>query len=219
MTFPALIITLNVNKKRRFKAKRILDLCLIVLSLPILIPTCFLLGLIVWLGFGRPSLFKQQRIGQGSRPFELLKFRTMTDARDTSGVLLPDCERLTPLGRFLRATSLDELPELVNVLRGEMSLVGPRPLLPQYLDRYTPRQCRRHDVPPGITGWAQINGRNALSWEAKFELDIWYVEHGSFWLDCKILLFTVWKVLRPQGITQSGQATVEEFFPARTERK
>jgi lipopolysaccharide/colanic/teichoic acid biosynthesis glycosyltransferase len=141
----------------------------------------------------------------------LLKFRTMTEARDPAGNLLPDEQRLTRLGCFLRRTSLDELPELINVLKGEMSLVGPRPLLTQYLDRYTPEQARRHEVKPGITGWAQISGRNALTWEEKFKLDVWYVDHRSFWLDAKILLLTLWKVLRREGINQPGHATMEEF--------
>lgn len=136
----------------------------------------------------------------------------MREAYDANGNLLPDAQRLTPLGRFLRATSLDELPELFNVLRGEMSLVGPRPLLVAYLERYTPEQMRRHDVLPGITGWAQVNGRNALSWEDKFRLDVWYVDHWSLWLDLKILVLTVWKVLRREGINQPGQATMEEFM-------
>lgn len=141
----------------------------------------------------------------------LLKFRTMTDTRDANGNLLPDAERLTPLGRFLRSTSLDELPELLNVLRGEMSLIGPRPLLMEYLERYTPEQMRRHDVRPGITGWAQINGRNALSWERKFALDVWYAEHQSLWLDLKIIALTMVKVLAREGISQAGHATAEEF--------
>jgi len=136
----------------------------------------------------------------------------MKDVRDSSGNLLPDEQRLTRLGRFLRRTSLDELPELINVLKGEMSLVGPRPLLMQYLERYTPEQARRHEVKPGITGWAQINGRNALTWEEKFKLDVWYVDHRSFWLDAKILLLSVWRVLRQQGISQPGFATMEEFM-------
>jgi sugar transferase EpsL len=154
---------------------------------------------------------RQLRPGLHGRPFTLLKFRTMTEARDPAGNLLPDEQRLTRLGRFLRRTSLDELPELINVLKGEMSLVGPRPLLMQYLDRYTPEQARRHEVKPGITGWAQINGRNALTWEEKFKLDVWYVDHRSFRLDLRIILLTVWKVLRQEGISQPGQATMEEF--------
>jgi lipopolysaccharide/colanic/teichoic acid biosynthesis glycosyltransferase len=151
------------------------------------------------------------RPGHFGRPFKIYKFRTMTDERDAQGNLLPDAERLTRLGRFLRSTSLDELPELFNILRGEMSIVGPRPLLMQYLDRYSPEQARRHDVLPGVTGWAQINGRNALTWEDKFKLDVWYVDHWSFWLDIKILFLTAWKVIRREGISQPGHATAEKF--------
>jgi len=141
----------------------------------------------------------------------LFKFHTMTDARDGQGNLLPDKDRLTQIGKFLRSTSLDELPEFFNVLKGDMSLVGPRPLLMQYLDRYTPEQARRHEVKPGITGWAQVNGRNALTWEQKFEHDVWYVDHQSLWLDVKILAFTIWKIIKREGITQPGEATAEEF--------
>ena len=164
------------------------------------------------LGLGSPILFRQQRPGLRGRLFTLYKFRTMTGARDAGGTLLPDAQRLTPFGRFLRSTSLDELPELFNVLKGDMSLVGPRPLLVQYLDRYTPRQARRHEVRPGITGWAQINGRNTLKWEEKFELDVWYVDHESLGLDVRILLLTIWKIFKREGITQPGRATMEEFF-------
>ena len=160
---------------------------------------------------GSPVLFRQQRPGKDGRPFTLFKFRTMTDARDGEGRLLPDAERLTAFGTFLRGTSLDELPELFNVLKGEMSLVGPRPLLMQYLPRYTPEQMRRHAVLPGITGWAQVNGRNALTWEQKFALDVWYVDHRSLGLDLKILVLTVVKALKREGISQAGQATMEEF--------
>ena len=160
---------------------------------------------------GTPVLFRQQRPGLGGRPFWLLKFRTMTEARDARGNLLPDAARLTAFGRFLRATSLDELPELLNVLKGDMSLVGPRPLLMQYLDRYTPEQARRHEVRPGITGWAQVNGRNAITWEEKFKLDVWYVDNWSLWLDIKIIFMTVWKIFKREGISQPGQATMEEF--------
>lgn len=192
-------------------AKRLLDLLGATLGLIVLSPLLLALALLVWIAHGRPVLFRQRRPGYRGRPFTLLKFRSMNDARGPDGALLPDSERLTRLGRFLRATSLDELPELLNVLRGEMSLVGPRPLLMQYLERYTPEQMRRHDVLPGITGWAQVNGRNALTWEDKFRLDVWYVDHWSFWLDIRILLLTVWKVLKREGISQPGQATAEEF--------
>jgi lipopolysaccharide/colanic/teichoic acid biosynthesis glycosyltransferase len=156
--------------------------------------------------------FRQSRPGYRGEIFQVYKFRTMTDARDEAGDLLPDAERLTPLGRSLRASSLDELPELFNVVRGEMSWVGPRPLLVQYLERYSSEQMRRHDVLPGITGWAQINGRNALTWEDKFRLDVWYVDHWSFGLDVKILLQTIWKVIRREGISQPGHVSAEEFM-------
>ncbi len=167
--------------------------------------------LLVRIKLGTPIFFRQLRPGRHSKPFTMVKFRTMTDACDASGVLLPDAERLTTFGKFLRSTSLDELPELWNVVKGEMSLVGPRPLLMQYLDRYTPEQARRHAVRPGVTGWAQVNGRNAISWEQKFALDVWYVDNLSFWLDLKILWLTVRKVLRSEGVSQAGQATMEEF--------
>jgi sugar transferase EpsL len=157
-------------------------------------------------------LFRQQRPGLHGKPFFIYKFRTMTDARDAHGCLLPDGDRLTSFGRFLRSTSLDELPELINVLQGDMSLVGPRPLLMRYLDRYTPEQGRRHDVRPGLTGWAQVNGRNALTWEDKFELDIWYVDHQSWMLDLRIMAQTVWMILKREGISQPGHATMEEFL-------
>jgi len=194
------------------ETKRVFDLCITIASLAALSLPLVLAGVAVWLTMGPPILFRQQRPGLHGTPFTLLKFRTMTDARDPDGNLLPDAERLAPLGRFLRSTSLDELPELINVLRGEMSLVGPRPLLMEYLDRYTPEQMRRHEVKPGITGWAQVNGRNALTWEDKFALDLWYVEHQSLALDLKILAMTVWKVLKREGISQPGEATASEFM-------
>ena len=160
---------------------------------------------------GGPILFRQQRPGRGETPFEMLKFRTMTDARDSNNKLLPDDQRLPKFGKFLRSTSLDELPGLFNVLKGEMSLVGPRPLLMEYLPLYSQRQKRRHEVKPGITGWAQVNGRNAIDWDKKFELDVWYVENRSFMLDLKILLMTLWKVLRRSGISEPGHATKTKF--------
>jgi sugar transferase EpsL len=160
---------------------------------------------------GTPVLFRQRRPGWHGIPFTLYKLRTMTDNHDAAGNLLPDGQRLTSFGRFLRSASLDELPELVNILKGEMSLVGPRPLLMQYLDRYTTEQMRRHEVKPGITGWAQVNGRNAISWEQRFAMDVWYVDHLSMWLDIKIIALTVWKVLKREGISQAGYATMEEF--------
>lgn len=160
---------------------------------------------------GSPIIFKQQRPGLHGKPFYLYKFRTMTDERDEKGELFPDHVRLTPFGQFLRKYSLDELPQLFNVLKGDISLVGPRPLLMEYLELYTPEQARRHEVKPGITGWAQVNGRNAISWEEKFKLDVWYVDHQSFWLDLKILFLTVLKVLRSEGISQQGHVTMEKF--------
>jgi len=188
------------------------DLLLAALGLVILSPVLLLVGILVRMYHGSPVIFTQKRPGFKGTPFHIYKFRTMTDARDENGNLLPDVERLTRLGRFLRASSLDELPELFNVLRGEMSIVGPRPLLMQYLERYNSEQARRHDTLPGITGWAQVNGRNALTWEDKFRLDVWYVDHWSLWLDIKIIFLTVWKVFKREGISQPGHATAEEFM-------
>lgn len=193
-------------------AKRFFDLFFSVLALLLLSPVLLVLALLVRLYHGSPVLFRQARGGYLGSTFSVFKFRTMTDARDNQGNLLPDGERLTRLGRFLRASSLDELPELFNILRGEMSLVGPRPLFAKYLSRYTPEQARRHQVLPGLTGWAQVNGRNALTWEDKFRLDVWYVDHWSFWLDIKIILLSVWKVLKREGISQPGYDTAEEFM-------
>jgi len=192
--------------------KRVFDLCLALPGVVLLSPLLLLLALLVRLAHGSPVLFHQVRPGFLGKPFKVYKFRSMTDQRDAQGSLLPDDQRLTRLGHFLRNTSLDELPELFNVLRGEMSLVGPRPLLVQYLERYSPEQARRHHVLPGITGWAQVNGRNALTWEDKFRLDVWYVDHWSLGLDVRILLLTFWKVLRREGISQPGHATAEEFM-------
>jgi len=170
------------------------------------------LAVLVRLRLGTPVLYKQQRPGYQGRPFTLYKFRTMTETRDLQGNLLSDSARVTPFGSFLRRSSLDELPELFNILRGEMSLVGPRPLLMQYLPRYSAEQARRHNVLPGLTGWAQVNGRNTLSWEEKFQLDVWYVDHWSMWLDLKILWLTFWKVLRREGIEAVNQVTPPEFM-------
>ncbi len=192
--------------------KRLLDLIAVSTGCLLIWPILVIIAVMVKSNHGTPILFRQQRPGLYGCPFWLLKFRTMTDARDGDGNLLPDSERLTRFGRFLRKTSLDELPELWNVLKGDMSLVGPRPLLMRYLDRYTTGQARRHEVKPGMTGWAQVNGRNALTWEEKFKLDVWYVDHQSFWLDVKIIAITIWKVLRREGISQTGQATAEEFM-------
>lgn len=195
---------------RRF-GKRWLDLTLAAAALVLLSPLMLLVALLVRVALGPGVLFRQTRPGLHGRPFELLKFRTMTDARAASGRLLPDAQRLPAFGRFLRSTSLDELPGLINVIRGEMSLVGPRPLLMAYLERYSPEQRRRHDLLPGITGWAQVNGRNAISWEERFAYDLWYVDHCSLALDMQILGLTVVKVLQRVGISQEGHATVEEF--------
>jgi lipopolysaccharide/colanic/teichoic acid biosynthesis glycosyltransferase len=191
--------------------KRLFDLLAIALGLVVALPILAATALLVRIFLGTPVLFRQQRPGYKGRPFTTYKFRTMTEARSPHGELLPDAARLTPLGRFLRSLSLDDLPQLFNVVRGEMSLVGPRPLLMKYLELYTPEQRRRHDVLPGITGWAQVNGRNALSWEERFRLDVWYVDHWSLWLDIRILFMTVGKVVRREGINQPGHVTAEEF--------
>lgn len=195
--------------------KRWLDVGLALVLLLLLSPVLLITALLVRITCGHPILFRQVRPGLYGRPFTILKYRTMTDARDAAGRPLPDGARLTAFGRRLRANSLDELPELINVLRGEMSLVGPRPLLMRYLERYTPEQMRRHEVRPGITGWAQIRGRNGLPWEQKFALDVWYVDHVSLKTDLTILLQTVWKTVRREGINQDGEATVQEFLGSR----
>lgn len=192
--------------------KRFLDLIGSFFLLLLLSPILLILVVLVWLFLGWPVIFSQERPGLHGRLFKLYKFRSMRDLRDTTGNLLPDEQRLTRFGRFLRSTSLDELPEFFNVLKGDMSLVGPRPLLVQYLERYTPEQARRHEVRPGITGWAQVNGRNALSWEEKFKLDVWYVDHRTFWLDIKILFMTLAKVFKREGISAEGSATAPEFM-------
>ncbi|HEY5157139.1 MAG TPA: sugar transferase [Anaerolineales bacterium] len=192
-------------------SKRMFDLLVTSIGLIVILPMLLVISLLVRIFLGIPILFRQQRPGYKGKPFTTYKFRTMTNRCGPDGKLLPDAERLTPFGRFLRSTSLDDLPQLLNVLMGEMSLVGPRPLLMQYLNRYTPEQMRRHDVLPGITGWAQIHGRNVLDWDEKFRLDLWYVDHRTFWLDIKILFLTPWKVFKREGISQPGQATAEEF--------
>ena len=191
--------------------KRLIDIIVAAAALLLLSPVLLVLAVLIRLRLGSPVLFRQQRPGRHGRPFMMLKFRSMTDERDSTGELRPDAERLTPFGRWLRATSLDELPELINVLRGDMSLVGPRPLLMEYLPLYNDRQRRRHEVRPGVTGWAQVNGRNAISWPEKFELDVWYVEHRSLWLDIRILWLTVMAVLRRSGIEHQGEATMPRF--------
>lgn len=197
--------------------KRFFDLLMAGVVLLVLAFPMAMVALLVRLRLGRPVLFRQVRPGLHGKPFEMIKFRTMRDAVGTDGQLLPDSERLTPLGSFLRSTSLDELPELWNVLKGEMSMVGPRPLLLEYLPLYTPGQARRHEVRPGITGWAQINGRNALSWEEKFKLDVWYVDNRSFWLDLRILFLTIRKVVARDGISAAGEATIQRFTGSRSD--
>jgi len=191
--------------------KRLFDLTLTMIVLIVTFPILIVAAIFVRVRLGRPVAFIQSRPGLKGRPFKLLKLRTMTDARDASGVLLDDEARLTPLGKFLRSTSIDELPSLWNVLVGDMSLVGPRPLLMRYIPLYSPVQARRHEVRPGITGWAQINGRNTVDWDRKFELDVWYVDHRSFWLDLKILMLTVELVFRRKDINAEGQATMTAF--------
>jgi sugar transferase EpsL len=192
-------------------SKRALDVVLFLFCAPLLVPLIAIVGVLVRARLGSPVFFVQTRAGQQGRPFRMYKFRTMSDARDPKGHLLPDAERLTAFGRFLRSASLDELPEMLNVLRGEMSFVGPRPLLMEYLPLYSTEQARRHDIPPGITGWAQVNGRNALSWDAKFALDVWYVDNWSLLLDLKILWMTIRKVLSREGISAHGEATMPRF--------
>jgi lipopolysaccharide/colanic/teichoic acid biosynthesis glycosyltransferase len=191
--------------------KRLFDIFISALALVLLAPVLLVIALLVRWRLGSPVLFAQRRPGRRGRIFTMWKFRTMTDAVDAVGKPLTDAERLTPFGRRLRATSLDELPELWNILRGEMSVVGPRPLLNEYLACYSPEQARRHDVRPGLTGWAQINGRNALTWDEKFRLDVWYVDHRSFWLDLKIVVLTVVQVFRRDGISAAGEATMPRF--------
>lgn len=195
----------------RNRVKRLFDFFSAALGLLLLSPVLLIVIFLIRNKLGSPVFFTQVRPGLHGQPFKMVKFRTMTDARDAAGNLLPDAERLPPFGRFLRAASLDELPELFNILKGNMSLVGPRPLLMEYLPRYNERQAKRHDVRPGLTGWAQINGRNALSWEEKFELDVWYVENRTFWLDLKIIFLTIKKVLVREGISAAGEATMSKF--------
>ena len=191
--------------------KRLFDVTLIVLSLPLLLPLYWIVARLVRSKLGAPILFRQIRPGKDAKPFEMIKFRTMTDERDSNGELLPDSVRLTKFGHFLRSSSLDELPELWNVVKGEMSLVGPRPLLMEYVSLYSPEQARRHEMCPGISGWAQVNGRNAISWEEKFKLDVWYVDNRSFWLDIKVICLTLKKVIVRDGISADGEATMSKF--------
>ena len=196
----------------KYFLKRIIDFVFVFGVLTVIWP--ILLVMAIWLHFankGAGAFFTQERPGKGGKIFKVIKFKTMTDERDADGDLLPDADRLTNVGRFVRSTSIDELPQLINVLKGDMALIGPRPLLVQYLPLYSKEQARRHDVRPGITGWAQVNGRNAISWTKKFELDVWYVDHCSFWLDVKIIFLTIKKVFVREGISQEGQATMEFF--------
>lgn len=196
----------------KYLLKRIIDFVFVFGVLTVIWP--ILLVMAIWLHFankGAGAFFTQERPGKGGKIFKVIKFKTMTDERDADGNLLPDADRLTNVGRFVRSTSIDELPQLINVLKGDMALIGPRPLLVQYLPLYSKEQARRHDVRPGITGWAQVNGRNAISWTKKFELDVWYVDHCSFWLDVKIIFLTIKKVFVREGISQEGQATMEFF--------
>ena len=200
------------QKGRRLALKRMVDVAVagstLVATAPVLAATAGAIAKTM----GRPVLFRQQRIGKDDQPFEVLKFRTMLNATDADGNPLPDADRLTALGKFLRSSSIDELPQLINVLRGEMSLVGPRPLLVRYLDRYSDEQRRRHEVLPGITGWSQVNGRNTLSWDEKFDLDVWYVDHWALGLDAKILAKTLLRVLKRDGVSAEGHATMPEFM-------
>lgn len=191
--------------------KSIMDRLVAAIALLLFSPILLFVAIAIYFRMGSPVVFTQPRPGKDSKIFKFYKFRTMTDERDSKGKLLPDEKRLTPFGQFLRKTSLDELPQLWNVLKGDMSFVGPRPLIVEYLDRYSPEQARRHEVKPGITGWVQVNGRNNRSWEEKFKLDVWYVDNWSLWLDLKILFLTVFKVLQQDGISQEGYATSEEF--------
>lgn len=199
------------NKQLQKLIKEVADRLIAAIALVVFSPLLLIIAIAIYIRMGRPIVFSQPRPGKDNRIFTFYKFRTMTDDRDLAGNLLPDEQRLTAFGQFLRRTSLDELPQLWNVLKGDLSLVGPRPLLVKYLDRYTPEQARRHEVKPGITGWVQINGRNALNWEEKFKLDIWYVDHWSLWLDLQILFLTIGKVLQQEGINQEGYVTAEEF--------
>jgi len=199
-------------------AKRLTDLIIATLTLILTLPVALLTALAIRIRLGSPVLFKQRRTGRRGRLFDFYKFRTMTDERDARGELLPDDRRLTRFGQLLRKSSLDELPQLINVLRGDLSLVGPRPLLPEYLELYSPDQARRLEVKPGITGWAQIHGRNALGWEERFELDVWYVDHRSYWLDWKILLRTLPQVLRSEGISRDDHVTMPRFTGAKEEK-
>jgi len=200
--------------------KRLLDILVSLVVLVLSGPLLIFLYLLVRFRLGKPVLFRQQRPGLHGKLFTIFKFRTMiSETHDENGQILPDKQRLTSFGKWLRSTSLDELPELLNVLRGDMSLVGPRPLMTKYMDRYTPEQARRHEVKPGITGWAQVNGRNNMTWEQKFEHDVWYVEHRSLWLDLKILIQTVWQVINRKDVAKEGHVTTEEFMGTKAKQE
>jgi len=200
-----------MNRQLLLPVKRIFDVAGSLIILTLLLPLFGVTAVLLFLSMGRPILFRQPRLGRGGRSFAIYKFRTMTDARDQNGNLLPDENRLTATGKFLRKSTLDEIPELINVLKGDMSLVGPRPLLVEYRELYSPEQWRRHEMPPGMAGPVLAGGRNALSWEEKFALDVWYVDNWSLWLDFKILLLTAWKVLRREGVSAQGHATMPKF--------
>ena len=204
-----------LTKAYRHGGKRLVDLIGAGLALIVLAPLLLVIAIIVRRSIGAPVFFRQQRTGLRGESFTIVKFRTMTNSSEAHGGLLPDARRLTRWGRVLRSTSLDELPELINVLKGEMSLVGPRPLFSRYLGRYTLEQMRRHEVKPGITGWAQVNGRNALTWEQKFGLDVWYVDHQSLWIDLNVIALTILKTIKREGISAPGQATAQEFMGSR----
>ncbi|MEM3407787.1 MAG: sugar transferase [Nitrososphaerota archaeon] len=204
-------------KDKIFGIKRLIDILGSLIGLMVTSPIMIVISVIIYLTMGRPIFYRQVRPGLNGKPFIIYKFRTMLDLKDKNGNLLPDEYRLTSIGKFLRGLTLDELPEFWNVLKGDMSLVGPRPLLMEYLDRYTPEQARRHEVKPGMTGWAQINGRNAISWEEKFRLDVWYVDNWSILLDLKIILLTILKVLKREGISAEGHATMPEFKGGKVE--
>jgi lipopolysaccharide/colanic/teichoic acid biosynthesis glycosyltransferase len=206
------IVLYQAELNTGYRLKRLFDLCIAVLAIVLTTPIMLLTSICVLLFLGTPIFFRQQRPGRNTTIFTILKFRTMTQEVGQDGELLPDSQRLTSFGRFLRSSSLDELPELINVLRGEMSVVGPRPLVVRYLERYSAAQMRRHEVNPGITGWAQVNGRNALSWDQKLAMDVWYVDHQSFWLDVKIVGMTLWTLLTRRGIDEPGQIGSSEFL-------
>jgi sugar transferase EpsL len=204
-----------MNQKIQLLIKRLFDIIFSLTLIILLAPLILFIALLIWVTMGRPILFRQRRVGYKGQVFTIYKFRTMTEERDEHGNLLPDEQRLTRFGRFLRETSLDELPELFNVLKGDMSLVGPRPLLVEYLPYYTPEERKRHNMRPGITGWAQVNGRNAITWDQKLALDVWYVDNWSLWLDFKIILMTIIKVIKREGISTNGYATAPRLDEVR----